>query len=45
MRSSCPTHLILFYPTEQRCTRFLHACSALCKCANWCVKPASPTLP
>jgi hypothetical protein len=29
----------------QMCTRFLHACSALCKCANWCVEPAPPTIP
>jgi hypothetical protein len=26
----------------QRCTRFLHACSALCKCANWLCRTCTP---
>jgi hypothetical protein len=27
---------------EQMCTRFLHACSALCKCANWLCRTCTP---
>jgi hypothetical protein len=27
---------------EQKCTRFLHACSALCKCANWLCRTCTP---
>jgi hypothetical protein len=27
---------------RQRCTRFLHACSALCKCANWLCRTCTP---
>jgi hypothetical protein len=27
---------------KQRCTRFLHACSALCKCANWLCRTCIP---
>jgi hypothetical protein len=27
---------------EQRCTGFLHACSALCKCANWLCRTCTP---
>jgi hypothetical protein len=27
---------------EQTCTRFLHACSALCKCANWLCRTCTP---
>jgi hypothetical protein len=26
----------------QMCTRFLHACSALCKCANWLCRTCNP---
>jgi hypothetical protein len=26
----------------QKCTRFLHACSALCKCANWMCRTCTP---
>jgi hypothetical protein len=26
----------------QICTRFLHACSALCKCANWLCRTCTP---
>jgi hypothetical protein len=27
---------------RQRCTRLLHACSALCKCANWLCRTCTP---
>jgi hypothetical protein len=27
---------------ERRCTRFLHACSALCKCAKWQCRTCTP---
>jgi hypothetical protein len=29
-------------PLHQRCTRFLHACSALCKRANWLCRTCTP---
>jgi hypothetical protein len=29
-------------PIEQMCTRYLHACSALCKCANWLCRTCTP---
>jgi hypothetical protein len=30
------------YIPDQRCTRFLHPCSALCKCANWLCRTCTP---
>jgi hypothetical protein len=32
----------LKYTLCQMCTRFLHACSALCKCANWLCRTYTP---
>jgi hypothetical protein len=29
-------------PLHQMCTRFLNACSALCKCANWMCRTCTP---
>jgi hypothetical protein len=34
--------MLLYKPLEQRCTRFLHVCSALCKCANWLCRTCIP---
>jgi hypothetical protein len=35
--SSCRQHAL-----SQMCKRFLHACSALCKCANWLCRTCTP---
>jgi hypothetical protein len=32
----------LFLELEQRCRRFLHACSGLCKCDNWLCRTCTP---
>jgi hypothetical protein len=36
---------IILHCVDQICTRFLHACIALCKCADWFDEPAPPTIP
>jgi hypothetical protein len=38
LKNTLPTLITL----GQRCTRFLHACSALCKCANWLCRTCPP---
>jgi hypothetical protein len=34
--------LVTGYTLWQSCTRFLHACSALCKCADWLCRTCTP---
>jgi hypothetical protein len=33
---------VTLHSLEQSCTRFLHACSALCKCADWLCRTCTP---
>jgi hypothetical protein len=45
LRTSFPTETFccsFFKGLKQMCTRFLHVCSALCKCANWICRTCTP---